>query len=279
MRKLLVLLTLLPLLASCSFLKGLASSSFEKPSVAFRDVKLDNIDFNGADINVLLDVTNPNSGGLDLAQADYRLNLDGHDVLTGQPKTGLQIPGGATSTLTLPAHVVWDQLAPAVLDVLSKDTLQYTAGGTVGFNSPLGLLSLPFEKQGTIAPPHLPDFELQSPRILSLGFSGARIALPLKITNKNGFPLPLGGADGIVQIEGAKVGRVTLAQQPAIGASQAQVVELPLDVSFASAGFAVASALKSGHANVKLDGALRALGKSLPLHIEQSVEFRRDVAQ
>ena len=274
MRKPLWLVLLLPLLASCSLIQSLAGASFERPTLAFRDVKLDNIDFNGADVNLLFDVTNPNSSGLNLSAASYALEFEGHKVATGKPPQGLNVPGKATSTVTLPAHVVWDQLAPALLAVLSKESLHYKASGQLGVDSPIGLINLPLEHEGTVVPPHLPSIELQSPRIVSLGFTGARLALPLKLTNTNAFPLPLGGIDGVVEIEGAKVGRIALAQPPAVGASSDKTIDLPLDISFASAGLAVASALKSGNARIKLDGTLRSMGASLPLHIDQSVQFR-----
>lgn len=276
MRKLFLLL---PLLASCSLLQQAVSASFERPSLAFRDVKLDHVDFKGADVNLLFDVTNPNSNGLDLGAASYALAIEGKQIATGAPPHGLQVPGKGTATVTLPAHVVWDQLAPALEAVLSKKTLSYKASGSLGVNSPVGLINLPLEHEGVIEPPHLPGVELQAPRIVSLHLSGARLALPLKLTNANAFPLPLGALDGIVEIEGARVGTVALPQPPALKAAGEQTIELPLDVSFVQTGFAVASALKSGAAHIKLDGTLRSLGASLPLHIDRNVQFQSSGVQ
>ena len=276
MRKLVLLL---PLLASCSLLQSVAGAAFERPSLAFRDVKLEHIDFTGADVNLLFDVTNPNSSGIDLGAASYALDIEGHSVATGTPPQGLQVPGKGTATVTLPAHVIWDQLAPALETVLTKKSLAYKASGTIGVSSPLGLLTLPLAHEGVIEPPHLPSISLQPPRIISLHFTGARLALPLKLTNSNAFPLPLGGVDGTVDIEGAHVGRVAMAQLPALGASSEQTIELPLDISFASAGLAVASALKAGAAHIKLDGTLRSLGASLPLHIDQNIQFNSSGTQ
>lgn len=267
------LVFLIPLLASCSLFQSIAGSAFERPSLAFRDVKVHHIDFTGADVDVLFDVTNPNSRGLDLGAASYALDIEGHPVATGTPPKGLQVPGKGTATVTLPAHVIWNQLAPALEAVLAKKSLAYKASGSIGVNSPIGLIMLPLSHEGVIEPPHLPSISLQAPRIVSLHFTGARLALPLKLTNTNAFPLPLGALDGTVDIEGARVGRVALAQPPAVGPSSEQTIELPLDISFASAGLAVASALRSGAAHVKLDGTLRSLGASLPLHIDQNVQF------
>ena len=264
---------LVPLLASCSLLQSLAGSAFERPSLAFRDVKLDHVDFNGADVQLLFDVTNPNSRGIELGAATYALAIEGHPVATGKPPKGVQVPGKGTATVTMPAHVVWNELAPALEAVLTKKTLGYKASGSIGVDSPIGLLTLPLEHEGVIEPPHLPSVSLQAPRIISIGFTGARLALPLKLTNSNAFPLPLGAVDGIVEIEGAKVGRVALAQPPAVGPSAERTIELPLDISFVSTGLAVASALKNGAAHVKLDGTLRSMGASLPLHIDQNVQF------
>ena len=52
-------------------------------------------------------------------------------------------------------------------------------------------------------------------------------------------------------------------------------VNVPLDVSFLQAGSAVAQAIRSGVAEVKIDAILNAAGASIPLKVARTVELQR----
>lgn len=265
------LLFLLPLLCGCSLIGKVASAAFERPKLEFKDAKLGNVDFTGADFTLTYLVTNPNSVGLDLAQADYALRIENHPLLSGKPQGGLKIPGGGSADVAFPAHVAWKDLAPAVEALFAQESVRYQASGTLGINTPVGLIALPLEHEGTFAPPHLPQLEIQSPKIVSIGLTGARLSLPLKIGNRNGFALPLGGILGAVEIAGERVGRVALPAQGAVEAGKETTVSLPLDISFLSVGSAVVTALKSRVAEVKIDGTLTSGTSTLPVHLAQTV--------
>ena len=266
-------LWLLPLLCGCALAGKLAGAAFERPRLEFKDAKLDHVDFTGADFTLTYLVTNPNAAGLDLAQTDYALEIQNHPLLSGKPQGGLKIPGGGSADVAFPAHVAWNDLAPAVEALFAQQSVHYKASGTLGVHTPVGVISLPLEHEGTFAPPHLPTLEIESPKIVSIGLTGARLSLPLKIGNSNGFPLPLGGILGSVAIAGEKVGRVALPAQGVVEAGKETTLSLPLDVSFLSAGAAVASALKSGVAEFKIDGTLTSGTSTLPVHLAQTVNL------
>lgn len=276
MRKLLVLLWL-P--CACSLLGQVAGAAFRRPSLSFQDAHLDHVDFDGADLTLTWLVTNPNALGLDLAQADYALQIEDHAVASGRPQSGLQIPGGATTRVAFPAHLVWKELAPAVQALFAQDIVRYRATGSVGVQSPVGLLTLPFAHEGTFAPPHVPDLSLHQPKIVSIGLTGARLALPLAIGNRNAFPLPIAGILGTVQIGGETVGRLALPAQGVVEANQRKVIDVPLDVSFLGAGSAVAAALRSGVAQVQVDGTLTSGASTLPIHFAQTVQLKPPATQ
>src|SRR5207248_4299566 len=203
MRKLPVLL---PLLVGCSLLRQAGSSAFERPTLSFKEARLPQIDFKGAELDMVFVVTNPNAVGLDLTRASYNLEVEGHKVASGTPKNGLKIPGGGTTEVTFPAKLEWNEIAPALEAVFAMDQLRYKASGEVG----IGPVLLPLQHEGTFAAPKVPKIDIGSPQITSLSLTGARLALPLKIANVNGFPLPLGGILGTVDIAGATVGRIAL---------------------------------------------------------------------
>ena len=268
MRKLLLLV---PLVAGCSLLSQVASSAFERPTISFKEARLPHVDFQGAQLDLVFLVTNPNSLGIDLSRASYDLQVEGHKVASGTPKNGLKIPGGATSEVTFPATVQWNEIAPALQALFAMDQVHYKASGELGF----GPVTLPLQHEGTFAAPKMPKLDIGSPQITSLSLTGARIALPLRIANANAFPLPLGGLLGTVDLAGARVGRIALSQAAPVPSKGETTLNIPLDVSFLQAGSAVAQAIHSGVAEVKIDATLNAAGASIPIKVARTVELQR----
>jgi LEA14-like dessication related protein len=268
MRKLLLLL---PLLFGCSLVQQVASKAFERPSLSFKEARMPNIDFQGAELDLVFLVTNPNSMGLDLTRASYNLEVEGHKVAAGTPKNGLKIPGGGTAEVTFPAKVQWNEIAPALEALFAMDQVRYKASGELG----IGSVTLPLQHEGTFAAPKMPKLDLGSPQLTSLTLTGARLALPLKIANANGFPLPLGGILGTVDIAGATVGRIAMPEAAPVPSKGETTLIIPLNVSFLQSGAAVAQALRSGVAEVKIDATLNAAGASIPVKVARTVELQR----
>ena len=268
------LIVLVPLLVGCAWLQQLVSGVSEKPTLTFKELKLDQIDLAGADLTLLYQVNNPNAATIDVAQADYALQIEGKPLASGKPPNGFHIPGHASSDVAFPAHVNWADLVPAVEALFRQDSVKYRAQGTIGLNTPIGLVSLPLEHEGTFAPPRMPELSVQAPTLSSIGLTGAQLTIPLKIANKNAFPIPIAGLSGAVQIAGRPVGKVGLPAQGLVEAGKDAVVQLPLDINFVTAGTAVAEALRSRTADVSIDGFLVTSGLArLPLHVAQRVSF------
>ena len=268
MRKLALLL---PLLAGCSLVNQFASSAFQRPSLSFKEARLPHIDFQGADLDLVFLVTNPNSMGLDLTRASYDLEVEGHKVASGTPKNGLKIPAGATTEVTFPAKILWTEIAPALEAVFALDQVRYKASGELG----IGPVTLPLQHEGTFAAPKIPKLDVGSPRITSVSLTGARLSVPLKIANVNGFPLPLGGILGTVDLAGARVGRISLPEAAPVPSNGQTTLNIPLDVSFLQTGAAVAEAIRSGVAEVKIDAIVNAAGASIPLKVAKTVALQR----
>jgi LEA14-like dessication related protein len=268
MRKLLLLL---PLVIGCSLVQQVASKAFERPSLSFKEARMPHIDFQGAELDLVFLVTNPNSMGLDLTRASYNLEVEGHKVASGTPQNGLKIPGGGTAEVTFPAKVQWNEIAPALEALFAMDQVRYKASGELG----IGSVTLPLQHEGTFAAPKMPKLDVGSPQVTSLTLTGARLALPLKIANVNGFPLPLGGILGTVDIAGATVGRIAMPESAPVPGKGETTLNIPLNISFLQSGAAVASALRSGVAEVKIDATLNAGGASIPVKVARTVELQR----
>ena len=137
---------------------------FERPTLSFKEARLPHVDFRGAELDLVFLVTNPNSVGLDLTRAGYDLEVEGHKVAAGTPKNGLKIPGGATTEVTFPANVQWNEIAPALEALFAMNQVHYKASGELG----VGAVTLPLSHEGTFAAPKMPKIDVGSPQITSL---------------------------------------------------------------------------------------------------------------
>ena len=263
------------LLASCSLLQQLAGSAFEKPTLQFREARLGRVDFVGAQLDLIFAVTNPNSMGLSLAAAKYSLQVEGHEVVSGMPSHGLQIPPRTTTDIAFPAEVRWNEIAPAIAALFAQDSVRYRAAGEVGIDTPIGVVTLPLEHEGTFASPRMPKLSLGSPQLSSVSLFGARLLLPVTVANPNGFPLPIAGIVGDVTIASAPVAQIAMPEQPPVPPHGEGVVQVPLDIAFVAAGPRVAEAIRTGVAEIALDVTLHAAGVSLPLRLTQTVQLKR----
>jgi LEA14-like dessication related protein len=270
MRRLLPLL--LAALCGCSFVKQMAASGFQKPTLSFKDASLSDVTFGGATVNLVFDVQNPNDAALSLAETDYTLFVEGKQVVAGKPPDGIRIPARGTGQVTLPAVVRFADLGGSVEQVWQKREAAYRAEGHIGVDTPIGIATLPFSKEGTLPLPRLPDVQLGSPKIAQLSLSSARLEVPLTLVNQNPFPLPLASVTGNLRIAGADVGQVAAQGVGVLDGKGQKTVVLPVTVRFAQA-LEAARAVREGRAHVAIDGQLSSGDAAVPFHVEHDVQF------
>ena len=259
-------------LCGCALLRGVAD--FREPSLSIKDASLADVSLAGATLNLTLTVHNPNAQGISLAQTDYKLFVAGKQLVAGNPIGGVQIAGGSSSDVVLPAQIRFADLGDSIAAVLRQERFPYRAEGHIGVSTPLGIVPLGFSKEGTLPVPRLPTVTFQSPRISALSLTQAVLDVPLTFSNPNPFPLPLGSLTGEFRIEGADVGRIASPELGSVNAREARTVAVPVTVRFAEA-LAAARALREGHARLALDGSLSSGGASVPVHVEREVDFTR----
>jgi LEA14-like dessication related protein len=259
-------------LCGCALLRQVAASGFEKPSLSFKDATLSDVTLGGATVNLIFTVTNPNDAALSLAETDYKLSIEGKQLVAGKPDAGIKIPARGSTDVTLPASVKFADIAGSIADFLRKEQASYRAEGHIGVDTPIGIAALPFAKEGTVPLPKLPQVSIGTPKIGSIGLTSARIDLPIVFANQNAFALPLGSISGALRIAGAEVGEIGAQPVGRVDAKKAKTVTLPVTVRFSQA-MAAARAIREGRAHVAVDGQLAAEGASLPFHVEHDVEF------
>jgi LEA14-like dessication related protein len=262
-------------IGSCAWLGQVASGGFQKPSLAYKSVSLSDVSLSGATVDVVTTVTNPNAVDLSVAEVDYRLSVDGHPVASGTPPAGLQIPARGSADLTLPATVRFAELGQALSAFLTQDSAKYKAEGTVGLNTPVGIVRVPVSHEGTFPVPKMPAISLGVPRITHAALDQATVELPLVLTNRSPYSLPIQGITAGVSLAGAQVGDVSATGLGTLDPHGTRTVSLPLTIRLASAVEAGSAILRGGTVPIAVDGALQSGPAAAPFSLRTTAQFRR----
>jgi LEA14-like dessication related protein len=147
-----------PLLLLPLCLLSLACQSIQRPTATIRGMSLRDIDSRGFTMNFDVQLDNPNSFALPLADADYTLSLAGARLLSGEARPDATLPASASRDITLPVTLTFEDLLRA------EDSLRRSAGDIPyqldatlifgGSSAPAALLgqkvSLPIRHTGTL---------------------------------------------------------------------------------------------------------------------------------
>jgi len=255
--------TLLPLLflSGCAKLGPLEDLGLDRflPKVKFKRLKVTDIDFKSISTDFVFEVENPNPIKVKLASFSYDLDIAGFNLLDGDQADGLTLEASGESRMVFPVRVVWTDLIGLVGDVRGKDELPFTFRGSIGFNTPLGEIKVPFKDAGAFPVVHAPKVSFQAVRVgkLDLLKQEATVHLDLGIRHEAASSMPLTGFDYSLTFGGKKVisGLVETLTEARPG--QTSTVSLPVTLNLLQLGSVVVDAItKKTRLDVGLDARL-----------------------
>lgn len=271
----------LTILSGCAILRDLLLASqqtgagFNQPNFTFRNVALTEISLGGLNLDTVWDLNNPNPIGISLATVDYALFIENKQVVAGAPQNGLQIAANGATQLHFPAGIKFADIAQVVETFLTKDNASWRAEGSLGVQTPIGIIKLPIVKDGLFEVPKIPAIVFGNPRVSNIGLTGATIEFPMTVTNKNTYALPIGVVSGNLAIAGSNVGTLSTGNLGSMEGKGAHQVSLPLQVNFLSAAGAAVNAIRGGNAQVSFNAQVQSGQQTLPLKVDQLVNFVR----
>jgi len=260
--------------SGCALLRDLLHAAVQPPELRFKGASLGEVTLSQATLNLTWEITNPNAVGISLARLDYALSVEGNKVASGAPPSGLHLPASGSAELVFPATVRFQDVAPVLETFLKKDYASYRAQGTLGIDTPVGVIDLPLATEGQFEVPKVPEVKVEAPRISNLNLMGATLEVPFTVTNRNSYALPISSVSGALQIAGARVGTVSLEGIGQLAPRQPRPVTVPVTIRFLEAAQA-ALALRQGSATFAFNGAIHSGSASIPLEFESNVTFQR----
>ncbi len=275
MKRVLIVFAAAVLLSGCALLSELLTEVFQKPTFRFKNVALHNASLASINLDTVWQLDNPNTVGISLASIDYALMVDDKQVVAGTPLKGLQIPANGSTDLTFPAEIKFLDIVPAIETLLTKESATWRVEGSIGVQTPIGILKFPMATQSTFETPKLPQVQFADPKVTSISLQGATVSFPLSVTNRSSFPLGINEVIGSLSIAGTQVGTLSTGTLGELEGKGTRQVTLPLTINFLSAGSAAVAAVKGGNANLKFDAQVKSGGTQVPLKLDQLVNFVR----
>jgi LEA14-like dessication related protein len=196
MKKSLLCLLVLLLLAGCAANKGTIRGLFRQPEVAVDRISLAGFDLEKASVILDLAVLNPNPVSVRLREIGYRLSVNSSDreIVSATNRTPVEIAAGGTSLVPFPLVLRYAEITN--LDWTATN-LPYVFEGTAVADTLVGPVSLPFRKEGAVPIPRLPVVRLE--KLEALNFSPLQLKAAFEVTvslsNRNPFPLAVKNLD------------------------------------------------------------------------------------
>jgi len=125
------------------------------PKVSVEKLKLNNLSFSGADLNLKIGVANPNAISFVLKNMDYQFDVNDRQWLDASATRSMNLAAKGESMMEIPISLNFVQMGQSVLQLLRNDEpLSYQFRGKLDLSSSLPLIgevSLPFDRAGEIA--------------------------------------------------------------------------------------------------------------------------------
>jgi LEA14-like dessication related protein len=260
----------------CAGLKDLARAAFEPPKLTFRSASVQALDLEGATIAFLFDLANPNGVGAEVARASYAIEAAGTRLASGDLPSGVKIPANGTAPVSFPVRVRFRDV-PGIVSLLTsgKDELPYALSGSLGVQTPIGILDVPLSHSDKLRLPKLPRISVEGLTVRSVSFDAVGVGVRLRVANPNAFPVPAGQLDYALALGGAQVASAQGAPLAGAPGGASAIVEIPVRVNLASAGRAAAALVQGGEVDVQLTGKAAVAGLPLPLDLHARVPARR----
>jgi len=253
-------------LSGCATVRDLAASAFQRPTLAFQSASIEGLDLEGVTVVLHYRLENPNAVGARLSRLGYALDVEDRRVVSGSLPGGLEIPSRGAAPLPVAVRVRFAAV-PGLLGALaSKEEVAYRISGDAAVETPLGAVEIPFQHSGRVPVPRMPAFSIESARVVG-GALSPGIALRLRVSNRNAFPLPEGRIEYRVEVAGRPVARAATATLAPVAAKGSAAVELPVQVDLLAAGTALAAALQGGSVEVAIHGDAGFATMRVPLDL------------
>lgn len=235
MKKLIPVIALLFLIASCSALRDFAD--VRQPTVNYSQVSIQNISFEGVTLLFDFDVNNPNQFGVTADQYSYEFFINDNSFLSGTQTENLRISRESTSLVQVPVSLNFSEVFNTFGSMVRRDSLSYQLSTEVEFDVPgLGKQRVPINAAGELPIPRMPRIEFGGLNVNNLSMSGADLEVGFRVSNPNSFGVSLANAAYTLNVNGREWLDTRLADAIRLDASESDMITIPIRLNASQMG-------------------------------------------
>lgn len=130
---------------------ALSMANFQEPTVELNTIVVRGIGLTGGTLDLVLDVTNPNSVDVKGTRLELGLDVEGTHFGDVVLNDAFNLPKGMPTTVTVPLTFNWAGVGAAARSALSYGTVKYDMKGTASLQTPWGVEKVPFSRSGSVA--------------------------------------------------------------------------------------------------------------------------------
>lgn len=237
-------------MSSCAVLKELGIDVNQyRPRVQFSGLKMRGIDWNKVDLDFNFRIDNPNPLNVKMDAFSWALDLAGTRALDGNNNSGIALKANGSSTFTLPVSLTFARIFQLAGALNGKDQVPFRLAGDFGFQTPVGMVRVPYSKQGEVPVLHKPKISLAGVRKGKVNLLGgnATMFIDLNVANSGGgSAMNFSGFNYAVKIAGRSAVSGIVNNLANVGGGAVQKVSLPVNLNLAALGMSVVQALSGG---------------------------------
>lgn len=148
------------LMILCLFVIGLTLSSCiqpQPPKAEFLEYKIAGITPQGIEVNFWFNTENPNPLPIDITEYDYKVFIEGQEVLTEKRK-GFNLPANGKKLIKIPVMISYEKVLGGVLRVaqriaMGNDKISYRIEGSISAGMAGITVSTPIKASGNVVIP------------------------------------------------------------------------------------------------------------------------------
>ncbi len=126
----------------------------KKPTISASRLSVKNISFTNADLELVLNIENPNAFGISLKDTDYSISINGLKSISGKSLNPIVIKEKNSGTIMVPVSLNFIQLGRSAYNLITSDQpMEYTLSGSTEIESPLPFFktsSYNFDRSGNV---------------------------------------------------------------------------------------------------------------------------------
>lgn len=147
MRKV-ALLAMAVVIGATTACSSLGLNGFQDPVVTLKDVRVNGLGLTGGNLDIVMNVYNPNHFRLDATRMTYRLYVDTIPFGSGATDSKFAVQSKDSTEVRLPLSFTWAGIGTAGRELMNTGSVPYRVTGDITVGSSVGTFTLKYDRTG-----------------------------------------------------------------------------------------------------------------------------------